>query len=144
MGAPKVSRDDASAAEGRVAAACSGEFGPLWALFEMRVFTLDHLGGAEFEAAKRPGVYVFWHPSFGFIKVGKSQSNAPRRAMQHCGLDNTTSNDRRVQMANLKDDPRARLFTLTLKDPSRMHWVLALEHFLEIALDPKIRSRRSG
>ena len=89
-------------------------------------------------------MYVFLNDK-GCIKVGKSERNAPGRAMQHCGKDNTTSADGRIQMKNLPCDASTRLLIVNLADPTRqMHWLLALERFLEDTLLPAVKSKRKG
>ena len=120
------------------------EFGPLGPLFHYRIFHLDNLAGEEFNAARKPGVYVFLN-ELGCIKVGKHERNAPKRAMEHCGPDNTTSADGTIQMQSLVGDAATQLLIINLATPIRqMHWLLALERFLEDTLSPAIRSKRTG
>lgn len=114
--------------------------------FEMRAFSMDALGGDEFEKTKTAGVYVFWHEQHRFIKVGKSQSNASKRAREHL-RDNTKSKHlarAQVQMRDLQNDPQCKLVVLNVDSKDNMHWILALEYFLEHQLNPCISSVRNG
>jgi hypothetical protein len=120
------------------------EFGPIAERFKAIPLRMDGLNGAEFEATKKPGVYVFVHDKLGCLKVGKSQSNACKRALQHCGADNTTSKDGSIEMAKLPLRNDTHLLCFALQDRESMHWVLALEHFLENTLHPTIKSVRNG
>ena len=111
--------------------------------FAVREFAMNELHGVEFDKTKDAGVYVFWHQKHGFVKVGKSQSNASKRAMEHI-RDNTTTKDGAVQMRDLKGDAGCKLIILNIDEHTNMHWLLALENFLERELKPCIRSVRNG
>jgi len=119
------------------------EFGDKAKHFIVREFALTGLKGDEVEQTKDAGVYVFWHSRHGFVKVGKSQSNASKRAMEHI-RDNTSAKGGELQMRALRDDPACKLIVLNVDDHQNMHWVLALENFLERKLQPCIRSVRNG
>jgi hypothetical protein len=119
------------------------EFGFKEGLFEPIAIRMDALDCAEFEATKVAGVYVFVHDDIGCIKVGKSQSNASKRALQHCGSDNTTSKDGKVRMAEL-DRGKTSLLIFALRKEDSTHWLLALEHYLEKTSNPRISSQRNG
>lgn len=111
-------------------------------LFDPVVVRMDYREGSEFEATKKPGVYVFIGDSGRCLKVGKSLSNASKRALQHCGSDNTSSKDGTIHMADL-DSGKTYMLVFALQDDS-LHWVLALEYFLEHELKPAIQSLRNG
>ena len=120
------------------------EFGDKFVHFKPIALRMNALERDESEAAKVAGVYVFVHDDLGCIKVGKSQSNALKRALQHCGSDNTSSKDKAIQMAALRRCDKTYLLIFALQNPESMHWVVALEHFLEKRLQPTIRSVRNG
>lgn len=119
------------------------EFGDKAKLFTPIALPMNALNCAKFEATKAAGVYVFLH-DMECIKVGKSQSNASKRALQHCGTDNTSSGDGTIQMSKLLNCDRTLLLIFALQNEESMHWALALEHFLERTLKPRISSKRNG
>ncbi len=122
------------------------EFGDKAKHFAAREFSMNALEGAEYERTKTGGVYVFVHEKFGVVKVGKSQSNASKRAREHV-RDNTQTKSGvkpQIQMHDFLSDPNCKLVVLNVDDSRNMHWVLALEHFLEHKLNPCIRSVRNG
>jgi hypothetical protein len=104
---------------------------------------LNNRKGEEFEASKVPGVYVFLHDDV-CIKVGKSQTNASKRALQHCGSDDTHSADDKWHMSKLLNDDKTLLLVYALNQRESEHWLLALENFLERTLQPAIPSKRNG
>jgi hypothetical protein len=120
------------------------EFGEKSKLFKPIVLSMNALVGAEFEATKVPGVYVFVHDELGCIKIGKSHSSALKRALQHCGSDNTSSGDGSVQMSALRHCDKTHMLIFALQKEESTHWVLALEHYLENTLKPRIPSKRNG
>jgi hypothetical protein len=69
-------------------------------LFAPAVVRMDARQGEEFEATKKPGVYVFLHEEHDWLKVGKSHLNASKRALEHC-RDNTCSKDGAIRMRGL-------------------------------------------
>ena len=120
------------------------EFGSKADLFKPILLRMDALDCAEFEATKSPGVYIFIHEDSGCLKVGKSHTNASKRALQHCGNDNTSSTDGTIQMAQLRLSDKTYMLIFALQKEDSMHWVLALEHYLEKTLSPRITSKRNG
>ncbi len=86
----------------------------------------------------KPGVYVFWHPTRGVIKVGRHFTNSRKRALEHL-RDNTGG-----VMTALKGDGETRLLLFNVKEPEDKHWVAALEIYFEEHLLPEIESRRLG
>lgn len=119
------------------------EFGEKAELFTPVVVRMDSRLSPEFKETKRPGVYVFLHEELDCLKVGKNHLNASKRALEHC-RDNTSSKDGAVRMADFLESDRAYLLIFALQDEAPLHWVLALEYFLEKNLNPKIRSVRNG
>lgn len=95
-----------------------------------RVVNVDHIW--------KPGVYVFWHPQRGVIRVGRSLDNSRKRALQHI------SSNTGGTMSCLASDPQARLILFNVKDPMDNFWVAALEIYLERELNPEIASGRQG
>jgi hypothetical protein len=121
----------------------NSEFGEKAKLFTPVEVWLNNRKCKEFQVTKVPGVYVFLHEDV-CIKAGKSQTNASKRAMQHCRADNTSSEDKKWKMSELRDDAKTILLVYALKEPDGMHWLLALENFLELKLQPAIPSKRNG
>jgi len=119
------------------------EFGSIAELFTPIAVRMDLRHGEEFEGTKSPGVYVFISNDCKCVKVGKNHLNASKRALEHC-RDNTSSSDRTIQMKHFIESDKAYLLVFALQRPNSLHWVLALEHFLEIKYNPKIRSKRNG
>lgn len=111
--------------------------------FESSVFSLNNLSSGAFERTKRPGVYVFFSQQHGCIKVGRHLQNASKRALEHL-TDNTTSKDGSLQMKNLSGNEDIKLLIFNVEDKRDLHWVVALEFFLEARLDPQIPSGRNG
>jgi hypothetical protein len=118
------------------------EFGGKAELFIPILARMDRREGAEFERTKRPGVYVFIYEDGTCLKVGKNQQNASKRALEHC-TDNTCSKDGTIHMADLRNSDKTYMLVFALQGES-MHWVLALEYFLEKTLEPRILSLRNG
>lgn len=88
-----------------------------------------------------PGVYVFWNPALGVIKVGKSQSNSKKRALQHI-RDNTRKEG--VEMASLENDGITKMLLFNILNKKDLHWLLSLEAYFEWNSNPKINSARMG
>jgi hypothetical protein len=129
----------------QILALVNSEFGEKANFFTPVEVWLNNRKVEDFDDTKVPGVYVFLHEGV-CIKIGKSQTNASKRAMQHCGTDNTSSADKKWKMSELRDDAETLLLVYALKPPyqEKMHWVLALESFLERELQPAIPSKRNG
>lgn len=117
------------------------EFSSLLDRFNVYELLLDEAQINGTPEVNSPGVYLFWHPDYGVIKVGKSQSNAKKRSLEH--LRDNTSNDK-LEMASLQGDPKAKLLLFNIASQSDLHWVLSLEAFLEWNSDPLINSARMG
>ena len=119
------------------------EFGTKAELFTPVVVRMDMRQGDEFEATKSPGVYVFIHEEYECLKVGKNHQNASKRALEHC-RDNTSSKDGSIQMSEHINSDKTYMLVFALQESESLHWVFALEHYLEKTLHPKIRSVRNG
>ena len=118
----------------------SAEFGDLYDQFFPINKTLDVVRDATDEFISHPGVYIFWDAE-GVIKVGRHFTNARKRALEHI------RDDTGKQMKVLENDPNTNLLLFVVKDPGKLHWVAALEVFLEKTfreknLGPRITSKR--
>jgi len=119
-----------------VVAAFNKEFASLAPLFNISERSL----ASSFNPGENtdcPGVYVHWCAG-EVIRIGRSLSNARTRALEHI------RDDTGKRMAALKQNSDAWLLLFTVQSPSHLHWVVALEVFLERALKPSIPSKRAG
>ena len=112
------------------------EFGPVLYKFDFVALNLDSAVALNTRRVWNPGVYV-WMAGPEIIKVGRSLSNARKRALEHL-QDNTGGT-----MAGLKDNPNSLLVLITV-EPEDRHWAAALEIYLEEKLNPSIKSQREG
>jgi len=106
--------------------------------FEIYDFPLAEAENSEEQHIWKPGVYVFWHPIRGVIKVGRHLTNSMKRAFEHI-RDNTGE-----VMTALKGDEGTRLLLFNVKESKDKHWVAALEVYFEERLSPEIKSGRMG
>ena len=113
-------------------------FSSLSELFVIIELQIDAASDSQVPYVANPGVYVYWHPRIGVIKVGRHLKNSRKRALEHI-RDNTGGT-----MAELHDDNTARLLLFNIRDAKDVHWVAALEVYFESALQPKIHSKRLG
>jgi hypothetical protein len=112
------------------------EFGDIAAHFYINNLSIAESKTSAEREIVRPGVYVLWSDGRA-MKVGRSFDNARKRALTHLAADTGG------KLAALGVDPEARLFLFTLKDDN-LHWVSALEVFLERGLKPEVPSDRLG
>ena len=119
------------------------EFGSKAELFTPIVVRMNARQVAEFEKTKSPGVYVFIDENGRCLKVGKNHLNASKRALEHC-KDNTSSKDGTIHMADRFNSEKTYMLVFALQECNSLHWVLALEYYLEKKLNPKILSQRNG
>ena len=117
------------------------EFGVVADCFSVLKFTVDEANRTVDPRSNRPGVYVYWHPKYDVILVGKSQSNSKKRSLQHI-LDNSRNDV--VSMSDIANDASLRLLLFNVSEDSSKHWVLALEAFFEWNIDPVIKAWRIG
>lgn len=117
------------------------EFFPLLKKFNVYELSLIDAANNGTMEINSPGIYVFWHPDYGVIKVGKSQSNSKKRALEHI-RDNTSNS--KIEMASLKDDSKTKLLLLNIADKDNLHWILSLEAFMEWNAKPIINAGRMG
>lgn len=90
-----------------------------------------------------PGVYVHWSPAVGPVKVGKSQKNSRKRAMEHI-RDNTPKKNSTYGMAQLANEPGAKVVLFNVISKEDVHWVLAVEHYLERKINAFVKSDRNS
>jgi len=119
----------------------TNEFLPIKSKFNVFELCIDDAMNNDSKEVNRPGIYVYWHPKHGVIKVGKSQSNSKKRALQHI-RDNTHNEE--INMSSLPSEQEAKLLLFNIHDDKDLHWVLSLEAFLEWNTSPKIKAGRIG
>jgi hypothetical protein len=125
------------------------EFGFLFSRFlhESRSLNEYEAFGEQF---RNPGVYVFLDTSIGeVVKVGRSLSNAWARSWGHI-KDNThnrnLSKSQKYKMgeSDFVGNTSIKILIFTIENKSDLHWICALEVFLEMTLKPAIPSGRIG
>ncbi len=104
-------------------------------VIELEIMDASH---SKAEYIFHPGVYVWWHPVSGVIKVGRHLTNSRKRALEHISADTGKI------MAALADDPTTKILLFNVLNPENLHWVAALEIFLERTLEPVVRAGRLG
>lgn len=114
------------------------EFAPHRSKFSVVALSLHDEKHKNNAAIFRPGVYVWWHPNEGVLKVGRHLTNAYKRALEHI-RDNTGQG-----MKHFGGDPSTQLLLFTVPRDDDKHWVAALEIFLETRARPKIHADRLG
>ena len=83
----------------------------------------------------RAGVYIFYKDG-EVLKVGKSLSNARKRALEHF-------RDKPGKiMKDTDGDSELRLLLFTVDKRENEHWIIVLEDFFEWKLELKIRSEK--
>lgn len=102
------------------------EFDMLKDKFDILVFPVTEI--PKDQNPYRPGIYIFFKEE-KIWKVGKSNDNAVKRALQHFKAD--TGFRMRKGMKRFENDPLMQLALILLKNKLDLHWVLALECFLE-------------
>lgn len=100
------------------------EFGSLSSAFTTKCFALNEQQVPD----EKGGVYVFFRGNEVW-KIGKSNTNALKRAMQH--LADNTGSEKGKGMAQFKSSVEMKLLLFLINDANDVHWVLALEAFLE-------------
>jgi hypothetical protein len=87
-----------------------------------------------------PGVYVFIGGD-AVYRVGRSLDNSRKRVLEH--LTDKTSHQG-VGVWDINDKPDKAILLFNLKNKEDIHWLAALEIFLESKFNPKIPSGRLG
>jgi hypothetical protein len=101
------------------------EFSTIKGRFSIIDVSVSDAGNSKIENIWNPGVYVFFHPQRGVIRVGRSFDNARKRALQHI-RDNTGG-----VMADLLTDPEASLILFSVNNKEDYFWAASLEVYLE-------------
>lgn len=112
---------------------------------KFKIIDLD-MAGAKINRGgdlAKPGVCVFWDPSHGVIKVGRSLENSHKKSFEHF-RENTTGGSPPFEMNTLPDNPKAHLLLINVFNPKDYHWTAAVEIFLEDKLDPYMKTGRTG
>ncbi len=113
------------------------EFGALTDKFEVYDLPLATIPKDKTAGAANPGVYVYLSDD-GVVKVGRHLTNSRKRAYEHIGANTGGT------MKALLEDPSVRIALFNVASVADLHWVCALEVFLERNLSPAIRSARLG
>jgi hypothetical protein len=103
------------------------EFGSIADKFTVHDIALSTAHKDSTPGAANPGVYVYMKEG-GVVKVGRHLTNSRKRALEHIIADTGGK-----MGALIKGDTR-----------DHLHWVCALEVFLETKLNPEVRSARIG
>lgn len=114
------------------------EFSKISDKFQIIEENVNVLPYSEKEFISMPGVYVFFNKN-RIIKVGRHLKNSRKRAYEH--ITSNTKNDQ-VEMKNLGSEEEAKVILFNVKNPKDFHWVAAVEIFLELQLQPIIKSQR--
>jgi hypothetical protein len=119
------------------------EFSILAAKFERTTLDMTSVDAATGPKTAKPGVYVYWNPNYGVIKVGRSLDNSLKRALEHI-RDNTKGGKPELEMKTLMGDKNTQLLLFNSVNKDDLHWPAALEIFFERKLNPYIPSDRLG
>ncbi len=114
------------------------EFASVRDKFCVLELNISQVKSSQKDCIWHPGVYVWFHPEDGVLKVGRHFKNARKRALEHLRV-NTDG-----KMKKYAEDEKTTLFLFNVKDPNSYHWVAAVEVYLEKVLKPLIRSKRQG
>ena len=114
------------------------EFSAVRDKFCVLLIPADEVAGSSEEFVWHPGVYVWWHPERGVLKVGRHFTNSRKRALEH--IKHNTGG----VLKEYGSDPDTRLLLFNVKDPNDLHWVAAVEVFLETKAEPYVRAKRQG
>ena len=119
------------------------EFFPIRDKFIKPIINIQLKAAGENKAVSvnEAGIYIHWRSDLGVIKVGKSQVNSKKRALEHI-TDNTHNSH--FEMRHLQDDENARLILFNISDKKDIHWLLSVEAFMEWNSNPLIPSKRIG
>lgn len=124
----------------RIKALFEDQFRACRSRFEVYDLPLAEAENSNHPHIWKPGVYMFWHPVRGVIKVGRHFTNSRKRAFEHLREDVNTGGT----MAALRGMQETRLLLFNLKEMADIHWAAALEIFFERKLEPEIRAGRLG
>jgi len=111
------------------------EFAPIKDRFRYICLTVEEAPDSNTEFVWHPGVYVWFHPDKGVIRVGRSLTNSRKRALEHI-VANTGG-----VVADISKDKDTRILLFNVIDPSNIHWITALEVYFERQLAPAVKAR---
>ncbi|TFH89115.1 hypothetical protein [Vibrio ouci] len=114
------------------------EFKPLLGKFCNYNLSVQEAIDTQDDYIWHPGVYVWFHPKDGVLRVGRSLSNSRKRSLAHVG-HNTGG-----LIKEYAQDSETRIFLFNVKDISDYHWVASLEIYFENELNPVLKSGRQG
>ena len=123
----------------RIHSVFNAEFHIIAHKFVVLEVELSSLLSSKADFIYHPGVYVHYNKA-EIIKVGRHLTNSRKRAYEHV-QDGTQFEG--FSMSSLKEDESAGVVLINVVDPADYHWVAAVELFLEKALQPRIKSKRS-
>jgi hypothetical protein len=118
----------------------NAEFGIINEKFVFLQMKITEANESTQDFVLHPGVYVFWEGN-KIIKVGRSLENSRKRALEHI-RDNTRNLS--LNMGDEKFQKKGNLFLINCIIPEDLHWVAAIEIYLEKQLYPEIQSKRLG
>ena len=116
------------------------EFGLIANKFTVNEFQVYQARVSNNTDITKAGVYVYLHPdypNYGVVRIGVSMRNARKRALEH--IDDNTGGI----MTSLGTDILTKIIFLNIRDVNSIHWVVALEKFLENTLKPHVPPKRS-
>jgi len=96
------------------------QFGVLAEKFEIYEFDVAETKTSNEIYVSNPGVYVYWNPKHGVVRVGVSMKNSRKRALTH--LDKNTGGIMRA----LGDDSSTKILLFNIREKNDSHWVIAL------------------
>ncbi len=114
------------------------EFSAVREKFCVLELNANEVKDSNMEYVWHPGVYVWFHPEKGVLKIGRHLVNSRKRALEHI------RDDTGGEMKAYGSDPNTKLLLFNVKDINAYHWVAAVEIFLEKNLGPHIPSKRQG
>ena len=114
------------------------EFKPILGKLVIIDIPVSEASKSTAEHVWNPGVYVFWHPKRGVIRVGRSFDNSRKRALEHLPANTGGT------MSDLASNSEARLTLFNVIKRDDYFWVAAVEVYLENQLKPEIPAGRQG
>ena len=114
------------------------EFGEIAKKFVIKEHNIKEALDSKDPDVTKPGVYVYWNPHLGVVRVGVSFVNSRKRALAHI-FANTGG-----IMEGLANDNQTRILLYNIRKKEDSHWIIALEKYFEKRLKPCIPPGRDG
>ena len=114
------------------------EFGHFPDIFKISILSIEEAKNSNKEI-ERPGVYIFWGNN-DIIRVGRSLYNARSRSNEVIKYFDLYPDDKGI-MREFQNDPASKIIYITVAD-DKFYWVKSYESFLELKLDPNIKTAR--